>query len=277
MALPADFRFSQSSLQDYLDCNYRFKLRYLLRQAWPAVVAEPLDTYERQLRDGQAFHQLVHRHLAGMPAEMLASVATEDPLQRWWSDYLRTGLKDLPQTRYPETTLAARIAGWWFVAKYDVIAVVPGERAVIVDWKTAGHPRRSRLAQTMQTIIYRSLLVNAGAHLNGGVPFQPEQVEMLYWFTQEPDEPERLTYNRAQYQLDGEALAALVRAIVSAQPDDFPRTDDTSRCRFCTYRSLCDRGTRAGDLGSTDDIPDVESDAGWKLESDFDQIAEIEF
>lgn len=277
MALPADFRFSQSSLQDYLDCNYRFRLRYILRQAWPAVVAEPLDDYERQLRNGEAFHQLVHRHLAGMPAEALDSLATEEPLRRWWMDYLRTGLNGVPQARYSEITLAAQIEGWWFTAKYDVIAVAPGERAVIVDWKTTDHPRRSRLAQTMQTVIYRYLLVKAGAHLNGGVPFQPEQVEMMYWFTQEPDEPERFTYNLSQYQLDGEALAALVQTIVSGQPDDFPRTEVTDRCRFCTYRSLCDRGARAGDFRDSNDVPEMESDAGWELEAHFDQIAEIEF
>lgn len=278
MLLPAEFRFSQSSLQDYLACSYRFKMRYLLRQAWPAVEVEPLGAFEQHVRDGDAFHQLVHRHLAGIPAETLAPLAAAEPLREWWSAYLRTGLHGLPHLRYPEVTLAAQIAGFWFTAKYDLIAVAPGERAIIVDWKTSRHPRRSRLAPAMQTVVYRCLLVLAGAHLNGGVPFAPEQVEMVYWFAQEPDQPARLAYNSAQFRLDVEALGMLAQTIAAAGPDDFPRTDDIRRCQFCTYRSLCDRGIRAGSyLDDSAPGDPADDDAAWGLETDFDQIAEIEF
>ena len=37
-----DFRFSQGSLQDYVDCQRRFQLRYVVNQSWPDVQAEPL-------------------------------------------------------------------------------------------------------------------------------------------------------------------------------------------------------------------------------------------
>ena len=46
-----------------------------------------------------------------------------------------------------------------------------------------------------------------------------------------------------------------------------------ARCRFCTYRSLCERG-RAGPLDLLD-IEDELEDEDFEL--DFDQIAEIEF
>jgi hypothetical protein len=41
MTLPYSFHFTQSSLQDYLDCPRRFQLRYVLDQPWPAVESEP--------------------------------------------------------------------------------------------------------------------------------------------------------------------------------------------------------------------------------------------
>lgn len=276
--LPVDFRFSQSSLQDYLDCRYRFRLRCLLRQAWPAAEAEPLGAFEQHLRDGERFHRLIHQHLTGIPAEALALLAAEEPLRQWWTAYLETGLRGLPTTRYPEVTLAARLEGHWFMAKYDLIAAAPGERAVIVDWKTSRRPHRSRLAESVQTVVYRYLLVTAGAHLNGGTPFTPEQVEMVYWFAQDPDNPQHLPYSREQFRLDGEALAALALAIAAAGPDDFPRTEDVRHCRFCVYRSLCGRGTRAGSFLENDAAADAAaSPADWGLGADFDQIAEIEF
>ena len=43
--LPADFHFSQGSLQDYVDCPRRFQLRYMMKLAWPAVEAEPAVEY----------------------------------------------------------------------------------------------------------------------------------------------------------------------------------------------------------------------------------------
>ena len=56
----------------------------------------------------------------------------------------------------------------------------------------------------------------------------------------------------------------------------FPLTEVVERCRYCPYRSLCDRGVEAGPL-------DEYADAGGDLDDlsaftlDFDQIAEVEF
>ncbi|MCP4541151.1 MAG: PD-(D/E)XK nuclease family protein, partial [Chloroflexi bacterium] len=66
MTLPADFQFSQASLQDYVDCPRRFQLRYVLRVAWPAPEAEPVLENERYLQQGAAFHRLVHQHALGL-------------------------------------------------------------------------------------------------------------------------------------------------------------------------------------------------------------------
>ncbi len=277
MIMPPDFRFSQSSLQDYLDCSYRFRMRHIERQAWPAVEAEPPEAMESQMRSGEAFHRLIHRHLAGMPAEKLSLLVEKDPLRRWWKAYLQTGLRDLPPMHYPEITLAAQIAGKWLIAKYDLIAVEPGRRAVIVDWKTSRQPQRARLAQSMQTTVYRYILSVTGAHLNNNVPLQPEQIEMRYWFAETPDQPERLFYDSAQQQLDGDTLSALIKSIIESKPDDFPRTDNTIHCQFCVYRSLCARGVSAGDFAAYADGDPAERESEWNAAVDFDQVAEIEF
>lgn len=277
MILPSDFRFSQSSLQDYVDCSYRFRMRYIKRQAWPAVEAEPPEAIELQMRSGEAFHRLIYRHLAGIPAEKLSLLAAKDPLRRWWTAYLQTGLHDLPPMRYPEITLAAQIAGKWLIAKYDLIAVEPGKCAVIVDWKTSRRPQRARLAQSMQTIVYRYILPVAGAHLNNSAPLRPEQIEMRYWFAEAPDQPEKLFYDSAQHQLDGDTLSALIQSIVESKPDDFLRTDDIAHCRFCVYRSLCARGVSAGDFAAHIASDMNEREGEWDTAINFDQIAEIEF
>jgi len=283
--LPADFQFSQASLQDYVDCPRRFQLRYLLHLAWPAVETEPVSEHEEHLRQGQAFHQLVHQHLLGVPAKRLTHLAETEggPLSQWWENYLRTRPADFPATRHPEITLSAPLAGHRLLAKYDLIAIEPGQQAIIVDWKTSHkRPRQAWLSARLQTRVYRYLLVRAGSDLNAGTPIQPEHVEMLYWFTNYPDDPERLPYDATQYEADAAYLVALVAEIKALGDDDFPLTNDARRCRFCAYRSLCDRGAEAGAWDEADAeglVAGGEEEVGdaLDLDLDFEQIAEIAF
>ncbi len=296
MTLPIDFQFSQGSLQDYVDCPRRFQLRYLLRLAWPAVEAEPALENERHLQQGTAFHRLAHQHILGLSPERLSSMVTDEDLSRWWRNYLESAPVDPAGLRYPEVALSATVNGHRLVAKYDLIAIGPvpspsallrvdsaegpGQRAAILDWKTSRkRPRRKWLAKSLQTRVYPYLLVRAGSHLNEGKPFQPEQVEMVYWFANFPEDPERFPYDAAQYDADGDYLASLVEEIKGAghppEDDDFPLTTQERRCRYCPYRSLCQRGVRAGPFDESETETEEDSDFGIAL--DFEQIAEIEY
>src|ERR1043165_6277135 len=106
----------------------------------------------------------------------------------------------------------------------------------------------------MQTRVYRALLVHAGAHLNHGKSFEPEQIEMAYWFAGFPNHPPHFTYTSAQYQRDWELLLKLadeIKAAMDRAENDaasFPLTDDQTKCPYCTYSSYCERGVGAGDV-----------------------------
>jgi len=308
MTLPTDFQFSQGILQDYVDCPRRFQLRYLLRLAWPAVEVEPALEHERHLQQGAAFHRLVHQHVLGLSTERLSSVVSDKDLSRWWHNYLNSAPADLAESRYPEVALSAPVSGHRLVAKYDLVAVEPvlspsaglginsaegpGQqtdfgyaqdrlsRAVILDWKTSRkRPRRKWLAERLQTRVYPYLLVRAGSHLgshpNEGRPFRPEQVEMVYWFANFPEDAEYFPYDAAQYDADGAHLASLIKEIKSLGDDDFLLTTQEWRCRYCSYRSLCRRGVRAGAFDEAEDEPEWADD--FEIPLDFEQIAEIEY
>lgn len=280
MMLPSDFQFSQGSLQDYVDCPRRFYLRYIRRLAWPAVISEPIAEQEAHGHAGQAFHRLVHQHLLGIvgkePAMEGASLIIGDALSRWWRNYLQSPPADLPAARYPELGLSAALAGHRLVAQYDLIAVEPGKRAVIVDWKTTQRrPAPAWLARRLQTRVYRYLLARAGRHLNGGQEIAPEQITMIYWFAEFPQAPASFPYDSDQYVADETYLAHLIAEIARGEEADFPLTQAVERCGFCLYRSLCARGVKAatGDEGAFD-AEDAEPFVGT---FDFEQIAEIAF
>ena len=281
MTLPTDFQFSQGSLQDYVDCPRRFQLRYIQRLAWPAVEAEPALENERHLQQGAAFHRLVHQHVLGLSPERLSSTMTanfDEDLSRWWHNYLESAPADLAASLYPEVVLSAPVSGHRLVAKYDLIALMgEGLRpSLILEWKTSRkRPRRKWLAERLQTRVYPYLLVRAGSHLNEGRPFRPEQVEMVYWFANFPEDPERFPYDAAQYKEDGAYLASLIEEIKGLGDEDFPLTAQERRCRYCPYRSLCQRGTRAGAFEEAKDEPGWGDD--FEIALDFEQIAEIEY
>jgi hypothetical protein len=285
MAPVDNFQFSQSSLQDFVDCRRRFQLRYLQRRPWPAVASEPVLENERIMRQGAEFHHMIQQHLLGIPAERLSARLEEgdtqsEHLRRWWGHYLAQlpAEASLPARRYVEVGLAASLGEHTLLAKCDLVVVRPDGSAVIYDWKTARRkPSRAWLAERLQTRIYPYLLVRAGAHFNAGQPFSPEQVEMRYWFSDFPQSPERFPYSQAQYQADEAYLLGLVAEVARLDPaQTFDLTQDERQCRFCVYRSLCDRGVEAGRWDEQADAPGVEGEpADFSL--DFDQIAEIEF
>ncbi len=238
MPLPDDFLFSQGSLQDYVDCPRRFRLRYLLRLAWPASEAGALVESERRMRLGEAFHRLVQQHALGIPETCLTGQVTDDELRAWWRAYLDFA-RSLPPTRASEVVLSAPLAGYRLVARLDLL-VVEGPRAVIVDWKTAPRrPSRRWLAERLQSRVYPYLLVRAGADWNDGQPFLPEQVEMVYWFADFPTDPQRFPYDAARYAADGAWLTALIEEIASLGDEDYPPTVQERQCGHCVYRSLC--------------------------------------
>jgi len=275
MTMPSQLTtLSQSSLQDYVDCARRFQLRYLERLSYPAIESEPALENEKHQQEGEYFHRLVQQYMIGIPSEQISKLANTPNLQRWWENFINakdlTGFSNLSGL-LPEVTLSAPLGRYRLVAKYDLIAIGNG-KATIYDWKTyRKRPRDEWLSARMQTRVYRALLVRAGAHFNNGQPFEPLEIEMIYWFPDFPNEPARFTYTSAQYKRDWDLLAKLADEIKNAS--SYPLTDDRTKCSYCPYRSYCDRGVRAGDVGDAE----AETEAEELFDVNFEQIGEISF
>ena len=261
MRLPPDFQFSQSSLQDLADCARRFQLRHVERLAWPAPGAEPAAVWERRAQAGDRFHRLVQQALLGLPVERAAAV--DEQLRDWWERFCATapafwggGARPAPGRFCCEVELGRPLGAFRLGARYDLVVWGPDGRLVIVDWKTAGRkPPRSTLAARLQTRVYPWVLAAAGGELTRGAPPAPDQIEMVYWFAEAPDEPERFQYAAAQQQQDGVYLASLVKATENLDPASDLRTTDLAHCRYCVYRARCERGGHPGPAAEAEGEP----------------------
>lgn len=284
MTFPKDFIFNQSNLQDYVDCPRRFQLRYLLHQAWPAVEAEPFLEYEHMIDQGSRFHKIVHQHLTGLPESQIEqSLGDDEVMLTWWLNYihsLRDGvLKGILQSaikRYLEITLSTPLGGYRVIAKYDLLVLKPDGKVLIIDWKTSKlRPKRKWLSDRLQSHIYPYVLTQAITSLTGHASCNTSFLEMLYWFTHQPEQPEFFYYNDSAYGADLISLSNLI-AEISQKPDPvFPLTPDIRHCRFCNYRSLCNRGVKPGDLMEIDEWQ--EPGYSEDIELDYEQIGEIIF
>jgi hypothetical protein len=193
-----------------------------------------------------------------------------------WRHYLKkrpTELKRKGVRLFPEVSLAAMVDGHRFLATYDLLAFLPGDptRVLIIDWKTSSKRTPSAILQNrVQSRIYPFVLALSGACLNNNQPIDPAQITMIYWFAAHPTEAEKIGYDQDHFEYDRAYLTKLAQeAAVAAS---FPLTSDEKACRFCVYRSFCDRGLIAGPVDETDD--DLELDA---LTLDWEQITEIAY
>jgi hypothetical protein len=299
--LPADFSFSQSSLQAYADCQRRFWLTYVERLPWPAVEASPVQEHELLMRLGAQFHLLVQRAEIGLDHDLLTH-RLPAPLDGWFAAYQNARPADLPRAgepgvrteveriltvRFPLTTdenLSAPNAAVKLTAKYDLIAADAEGRVIIVDWKTGRRrPEPALLRDRLQTKVYLYVLVEAAPALGWGV-ITPEQVEMRYWFTASPHQPMTFHYDSAQHAANGRDLRRLLIQLTAGRTvADFPLVVDTDAnrarlCRYCAYRSRCNRGVLPGRLDELDDLDEMAtSSAPLGLDFDLDDISEVAF
>ena len=98
---------------------------------------------------------------------------------------------------------------------------------------------------------------------------------MRYWYAEDPDSPKEFAYSQGQYESDEEFIRTLIHEIRSMESEEFPLTDDPRKCRYCLYRSLCDRGVGAGTMEEYNQELDMLEE--WPETFDLDEIPVIEF
>jgi hypothetical protein len=251
----ADLTFSQSSLQDYTDCPRRFELRYLLHARWPGYVESDTEEIRKSLEMGSRFHLLCQQLFSDVPQDVIRRSIHDDLLLDWWDNFTVWKQTSLSGGRlYPEITLHAHIGGRQVLAKYDLVQVHEGEFR-IYDWKTTPtrHPRRW-LEKRIQTALYPLVMTLAGQDLGGErqAPL-PENVSLTYWFVSHPYEPEYLPYSRTQYESDLLRIESLIEQITATPRGGFALTPDVKKCRFCVYRTYCNRPVMEGLAGEEQD------------------------
>ena len=278
MKLSNDFVFSQSNLQDYVNCPYLFYLRHKLNLDWPALQTEDAIEMEAHMLSGARFHRLAQQYFLGIPFERLQAMSEADPnpnLAIWWQNfmaYIAGSIKGIP---YAELTLLTNLSYARLIAKYDLV-VIDQDFLTIYDWKTSLKPaKRAWLLNRLQTRVYLYLLAREHKALLSNQIYEPNSLRMIYWQANYPEAPQTIAYTQAAYQADEAYLMHLIQEIQTTSDLDFFKTNNTGQCKYCIYRSLCERGIQAGIF--TELEADLEEIDPQDFIINLDQIDEIAF
>jgi predicted RecB family nuclease len=271
------FDYSQNKLHDYLECPRRFELRYLLQRIWPAVHSEPVLEMEEQINNGKIFHLMAQQYFSGIHPDVIFMQVENVKISNWWKEFIRfaEAYNNLPHQS--EVLISSKINNKSFVGVFDLLVYSPGEKITIIDWKTNHtRPSRKNLEQHVQTRLYPLLLTSGGKQWNNNNEIKPDQIEMIYWFANYPDEQQSFLYSEHQYQADLNFIQDLINQIESTNLGEFTLTANQKRCNFCNYRSLCGRGIKPG---STENLDTVDFDYLYEEieEIDMNQIGDIAF
>jgi hypothetical protein len=258
MQLPEYFSFNQQNLEDFVNCRRLFQLRHIQKQEWPSLESEPVREHEALMHLGEQFHMLVYQQGIGIPREQLTSSITNPILAGWWQRFLEAEIDKIEGTRQFEKMISIPFEGYRLMAKYDLVIHAPDGQFLIYDWKTSQHePQRKWLQGRMQTKVYPFVL----ATKTDPPVADPANISMTYWYPVFPDAAVQFTYSAEMLKSDNAILSGLIHEIEALSPDEFTRTEKTKLCEFCRYRSLCDRGSKAGDAHQQDDTEYLDASA----------------
>lgn len=244
--MPERIVFSRPKLWTYLLCRRRFQLHYLRHLPWPVAPQE--EKWQEASRRGQAWHQLLERHFLGLPVD-----PGRDPhLARWWRTFQEQGPAIPPGLPLPEISVTVPVGDHLLTGRFDLL-VLNGPAGHIYDWKTERHPRSpADLAADWQTRLYFAILAAGGAALQPGRgPLDPDQIQLTYWFVEQPAASVTLSYSRAEHAVNWAEIEGLVAEINERLAEDgpWPLTEDWSTCGQCAYQVYCGRqAAPAGDV-----------------------------
>lgn len=271
MKLPEYFSFNQQNLQDYADCPRRFFLRHILKQEWPAIESDPVLEQETLILLGNRFHQMVQQFFAGVPQENIEACITDVDLKDWWHRFILLDIGSSIGTKYSEMQFSIPFEGFRLTAKYDLLVYQPNQMVVIYDWKTSQHsPKRNWLGSRMQTRVYPLVISSIAAQANSTFALIPDQIEMIYWYPAFPENQVKYSYSQEKFTEDQHYFKTMIKEILQLDEPGFTKTENETFCKYCRYRSLCNRGVSAG---NRDEIEESETSLDSAFDLDFDQIS----
>jgi hypothetical protein len=266
--------FSAVKIQDFMDCERRYELKYILEQSWPSISSEPIAEIEENIRKGNEFHFLIFQFFSGIPKDKLICSIEDAEIQKWFNSFLDFSKNIDPKKTFPEFHIVSQLNDLRLTAVFDLVYISENNKVRIFDWKTSRFiPKKATLSSKVQTILYPYLIYETYREFLPKINLVPEDISMQYWYPAAPNEEYLFKYGKSIHENHHIFLENTLNEICNKNIGEYALTNNKTKCGFCSYRSLCDRGTYAA---SYLDLMDTEIE-GNDFSIDFNQLPEIPF
>lgn len=225
-------RLTQSHLNLLSLCPPKFQQVYV-----DCLGSLPAPEQQDSMQWGSRFHLLMQQRELTLPIESL--LATDSELDSSFKALVEAAPELEPDPniwREAEHCRTLGMGDFLFTVIYDLL-IAKTNQATIFDWKTYREPPRSKqLASNWQTRLYLYVLVETSE-------YQPEQVQMTYWFVKSGS-PKSMTfkYTQQKHQQTEQDLTLLLNNLNSwlqnyqQSQTDFPHKPDCETT--CPYQQI---------------------------------------
>ena len=248
-------QISQSQIQNFQDCHWKYYLAHVQRLAWPTPVSPAFQKIDENLQLGKAFHLYVHRYIQGI---LPAPHTSPDPaITKWIENFI--AFNPLPENAviYSEKEITVMSDDFIWLGEFDALTIQENTLKIF-DWKTTTNPGKEKtLRASPQTRLYLYLLFENRYRFTANKEMKAENLEILYWYPNFPATPVRIQYSQEQVHADEAYLRQMAVSMLSDKPEDYPQTTDEKKCARCRFQTFCHRGTDLQDI-DTDEI-----DSDW--------------
>lgn len=216
---------NQSSLRDYLNCQYKYKLKYMDNIHW----------FQGELKNsfdlGNDFHIIAQRYFLGIETEYIE----DENLQKWYKDLKKFFPIDSTYEYLPEYELRYNELGLKLMAKYDLLILKPTE-LIIVDWKTnKAKLNEQEKVEDIQTKVYLFILANC-LSLFPTYKYSLNNIKMIYWQGNYIENAIEINYSFEKNLKYKEYLLNLVEDINNSN-----FIQNKKHCNYCEFNVFCNK------------------------------------
>lgn len=223
--------YSQNSLNTYIQCPYKFFLKYKKSLSWKKDDDSDKDYYN-SLESGLNFHLICERYFSNLPT----GVGTDGEFYTW----LERIKKIVPieeDSRYlPEFEVRYKFEGFTLFSKLDLLKISKN-KIEIFDWKTENKPLTYEKAKKrLQTIMYLFIIGENAKLINRG-DISLESITMNYYQPNLDVEPITITYNQEEHLKNKEYIRNILNKIISLDEHTVMRSN--THCKICEFNYYC--------------------------------------
>ena len=176
----------------------------------------------------------------------------------------------------PEFKVVVPFEGFSLIGQFDLLVRTPDHQMVIYDWKTtSAKPNILAMRRGIQSRLYPLLISIVGQENVSKYSCTPDEIIMVYWFPDYPENTININYSNFQFQEDTAYFKSLLNEIVATERGNYLMTPDEKHCLYCQYRSLCNRGESSGYWKQDEESTYLDLDSS--VEIDLDHVTEIEY